>query len=65
MKLLAELYQLIQPSEMDIGGTEMKYPNVYKDKGKIGAKTKVTKKTVKVRRSSDGRVYGRRTIYSK
>ncbi len=65
MKLLAELYQLIEPSEMDKGGTEMKYPNVYKDRGKIGAKTKISKKTVKVRRSSDGRVYGRRTIYSK
>ncbi len=65
MKLLAELYQLIEPSEMDKGGTEMKYPNVYKDRGKIGAKKKISKKTVKVRRTSDGRVYGRRTIYSK
>lgn len=65
MNLLQEIYQLIEPSEMDIGGTEMKYPNVYKDKGKIGAKTKIRKKTVMYRRTSDGRIYGRRTIYSK
>ncbi len=65
MKLLAEIYNLIEPSEVDKGGTEMKYPNVYKEKGKIGAKTKISKKTVVVRNTATGRIYGRRTIYSK
>ncbi len=65
MKLLAEIYNLIEPSEMDKGGTEMKYPNVYREKGKIGAKTKISKKTVVLRNSATGSIYGRRTIYSK
>lgn len=56
---------LIQPSSTDKGGTEMTYPNVYKEKKDIGAKTKISKKTVKVRNSQTGRIYGRRTIYSK
>ena len=64
MKLLQEIYQLIAPSSTDKGSEEMKYPNAYKVKD-IGAKTKVKKKTVVVRRSSDGRIYGRRTIFSK
>ena len=65
MKILAEIYNLIEPSEVDKGATEMKYPNVYQEKGKIGAKTKVTKKTVVFRNTATGRIYGRRTIYSK
>ena len=65
MKLLRELYQIITPSDFDEGGEEMTYPNVYKEKGKVGASTKVKKKTVVIRRSSDGRIYGRRTIFSK
>jgi hypothetical protein len=78
MKFLQEIYNLIEPtpakkagrddlikpSSTDIGASEMKYPNFYKVKD-LGAKTKVSKKKVMVRRSSDGRVYGRRTIYSK
>jgi len=65
MNLLQEIYSFIEPSEVDKGGTEMKYPNVYKERGKIGGKAKVSKKTVMFRDTKSGRVYGRRTIYSK
>ena len=65
MKLLRELASLAPHSEFDFGSEEYTYPNVYKDRGKVGAKTKIKKRSVIVRRSSDGRVYGRRTTYSK
>jgi hypothetical protein len=65
MKLLRELASLAPHSDFDVGAEEYVYPNVYKDRGKIGAKTKIKKRSVIVRRSSDGRVYGKRTTWSK
>lgn len=65
MKLLRELASLAPHSDFDDGAEEYTFPNVYKDKGKVGSKTKIKKRSVIVRRSSDGRVYGRRTTYSK
>lgn len=56
--------ELIAPNEFDRKGTEMKYPNMYANPG-IGRKTKVSAKTVSIRDSKTGKVYGRRTIYSK
>jgi hypothetical protein len=64
MKLLRELASLAPYSEFDVGAEEYTFPNVYKDKGKV-AKKKIKKRSVIMRRSSDGRVYGRRTTYSK
>lgn len=65
MKLLRELASLAPHSDFDAGAEEYTFPNVYKDRGKVGAKKKIKKRSVIVRRSSDGRVYGRRTTYSK
>ena len=65
MKLLREIYSLIEPSSTDKGASVMVYPNVYKEK-KVGAKTKVTKQSVIFKSSGkDGKIYGRRTIRQK
>ena len=65
MKLLQELANLAPHSDFDGGAEEYKFPNVYADRGMVGKKTKIKKRSVIVRRSSDGRVYGRRTTWSK
>lgn len=58
--------EYIKPSEFDKRGTEMTYPNVYDKKNLgIGLKTKVTPKTVIMRNTATGAIYGRRTIMSK
>lgn len=62
MKLLREIYNLIEPSSTDKGAVEMKYPNVYKVKN-LGAKKKARKETVVIRSSGTGKIYGRKTIY--
>jgi len=61
MKLLREIYNLIEPSSTDKGAVEMKYPNIYKDK-KLGAKKKARKEMVVIRSSGTGKIYGRKTI---
>ena len=62
MRLLQEIYSLIDPSEFDRGASKMKYPNVYKTKKPV--KKKATKQSVIVKSSGkDGKIYGRKTIH--
>ena len=62
MKLLAEIYSLIEPSEMDMGASVMTYPNAFTTK--ISGKTrKARKQTVVIKSSGDGTIYGRKTIH--
>lgn len=56
--------ELISPSEFDRRGTAMKYPNVYANPG-IGRKVTTSIKTITIRDSKTGKVYGRRSIHSK
>lgn len=66
MNLLKEIYQLIEPTEIDRQGVEMTYPNVYDKKNRgIGAKNTARRETVVVKDSKTGRVYGRRTYFQK
>ena len=66
MELLKEIYQLIEPNELDKMGTEMKYPNVYDKKNRgIGGKKAARRETVVVRNSKTGTIYGRRTYFQK
>lgn len=62
MKLLAEIYSLIQPSEMDAGASTMTYPNAFTTKV-TGKKRKAKKQTVVIKSSGDGKIYGRKTIH--
>lgn len=60
-----KLFEVIStPSEFDKKGSPMSLPNMYTDKG-IGKKMSVKPKTVTVKSSGTGQVYGRRTIISK
>jgi hypothetical protein len=62
-----KLKELIKPSEFDEKAKgELKLLSVY-DKANlfIGAKKEVEPKTVVVKSTGDGKVYGRRTIYTK
>lgn len=63
MKLLQEIYNLIQPSDFDKGASVMVYPNVYKTKP-TGKKRKARKQTAVIKSSGkDGKIYGRKTIH--
>lgn len=61
MKLLQEIYNLIEPSDFDKGASVMVYPNVYKTKKPV--KKKATKQTVIIKSSGTGKIYGRKTIH--
>jgi len=58
-----KVHELITPSTVDKGATEMSYPNVYDKKNRdFGARKKLRKEKVTLRDTATGRVYGRRTI---
>lgn len=59
-----KLFEIIAPNEFDKKGTAMKLPNFFTTKNP-GAVTKVSPKTVTIKSSGTGKVYGRRTIISK
>lgn len=59
-----KLFEIIAASEFDKKGTPMKLPNMYTCKD-IGKKMSVSAKTITIRSSGTGKVYGRRTIISK
>lgn len=56
--------QIYTPNQSDKEATEMKYPNMYKDKS-AGASDKVRKEKVVIRNSKTGQVYGMRTVVQK
>jgi len=64
-KELGEGETITKPNEFDKKAKKMTYPNVYKDRGRIGAKKKLSAQTVVVKSSGNGTVYGRRTIFQK
>ena len=62
---IKESKSLIAPSEFDKRGTPMKLPNMYDNKN-WGKVTKVSPKTVTLKSTGkDGKIYCRRTIWSK
>lgn len=56
--------EIITPTEFDRRGSKMKIPNFYKVKD-FGRKTKIGIRTISIRDSKTGKVYGRRSIHTK